>query len=148
MDESPYILVADDDEFDLKRTVTALKHCGFMGTVIPARDGVEALDFLYGRGQYNEYGSRKHVLLLLDLKMPRVDGWEVLRCIRTDEAMGAVTVVIWTSSTRESDMDGCYQLGANAYVVKPSTMEAIKVAVQGIQNLWMSHNMAMPLNRK
>jgi CheY-like chemotaxis protein len=128
------ILLAEDNENDVELTLTALRSNHVVNDVVVVRDGAEALDYLYHRGNFASRGSESPALVLLDLKMPKVDGLEVLRQIKGDAALKTIPVVMLTSSREENDLFQTYDLGVNAYVVKPvefgSFMEAVKVLGQ------------------
>src|ERR1700746_3131279 len=113
------ILLVEDDPKDVELTLTALEEYNLANEVVVARDGQEALDYLYCRGQFSTRPHDNPAVLLLDLKLPKVDGLEVLDQIKSDERLKMIPVVVLTSSREESDMVKSYQLGVNAYVVKP-----------------------------
>src|SRR5579859_7973607 len=113
------ILLAEDNARDVELTLAALEEYNLANEVIVTRDGAEALDYLYSRGQYAGHANGLPVVALLDLKMPKVDGLEVLRQIRNDPALKHMPVVMVTSSREEQDLIHSYELGVNAYVVKP-----------------------------
>lgn len=128
------ILLAEDNENDVELTLTALRSNRVVNDVVVVRDGAEALDYLYRRGAFASRGTESPALILLDLKMPKVDGFEVLRQIKGDAGLKTIPVVMLTSSREENDLFRTYDLGVNAYVVKPvefgSFMEAVKVLGQ------------------
>jgi CheY-like chemotaxis protein len=128
------ILLAEDNENDVELTLTALRTNHVVNDVVVVRDGAEALDYLYRRDNFASRGSENPALILLDLKMPKIDGLEVLRQIKGDAGLKTIPVVVLTSSREESDLFRTYNLGVNAYVVKPvefgSFMEAVKVLGQ------------------
>ncbi|MBI3885801.1 MAG: response regulator [Opitutae bacterium] len=134
------ILVADDDENDRRLTLAALDELGAELEVRTVRDGAELLDYLRREGDFKDRSPGNPALLLLDLNMPRVDGWEVLRTIKSDPALKAIPVVVFTSSSRDRDVERCYQLGANAYVVKPIDFGEFTVTVRNIRVFWTAHN--------
>ena len=113
------ILLVEDNERDVELTLAALAEHNLANEVVTARDGAEALDYLYHRGRFAGHANGLPVVVLLDLKMPKVDGLEVLRHMREDAALRQVPVVMITSSREEQDLLNSYQLGVNAYVVKP-----------------------------
>ena len=114
------ILLVEDNPDDVKLTERALKKSNILNPVVVARDGVEALDYLFGRGIFEGRDRRQlPQIVLLDLKMPKVDGIEVLRAIRADPATKQIPVVILTSSAEEKDIASSYELGVNSYIVKP-----------------------------
>lgn len=138
-----FILVTEDDEQDLHLTIAALAQSDAdpaVPPVVAVRDGAEALDFLYARGEFQQRAPGRPVLLLLDLNMPRIDGWEVLRQLKSDERLRTIPVVVFTSSTRDSDVLHCYELGANAYVVKPADFHEFAEVVRDIRTFWTKRN--------
>lgn len=140
MNKHTLILVVDDDDNDLQMTRETITSRGSDLEVCTARDGAEALDFLHCRERFKDRPVRHPDLLLLDLNMPRIDGWEVLREIKDDPAFKTIPVVVFTSSSRDHDLALCYELGANAYVVKPIDFREFTEAVRGIQSFWTKHN--------
>jgi CheY-like chemotaxis protein len=119
MEELRPILLAEDNAKDVELTLEAMKENNLANRVVVARDGVEALDYLRCEGKFKRRKPGHPAVILLDIKMPRVDGIEVLRHIRKDEALKMIPVVILTSSREEKDLFETYKLGVNAYVVKP-----------------------------
>ncbi|MGD9189259.1 MAG: response regulator [Desulfobacteraceae bacterium] len=113
------ILLVEDDPKDVELTLAALAEHKLGNEVAVARDGVEALDYLHRRGAFEKRPVGNPVVILLDLKMPRMDGVHVLQQIKADEKLRLIPVVILTSSRESQDLETCYQLGINAYVVKP-----------------------------
>jgi CheY-like chemotaxis protein len=113
------ILMVEDDPRDVELTLTALEEYNLANEVVVARDGAEALDYLYCRGRFETRSGENPAVLLLDLKLPKVDGLEVLQQIKSDEKLKMIPVVVLTSSNEEKDMVASYRLGVNAYVVKP-----------------------------
>lgn len=138
------ILLAEDNPNDVELTLTALHSLNLANEICVVRDGAEALDFVFRRGLYADRPDRIPAVVLLDLKMPRVDGLEALRQIRADEKLRALPVVILTSSREESDLVRGYQLGANAYVVKPVDFEAFISAVSQLGVFWALVNEPPP----
>ena len=139
------ILLAEDDENDIELTLAALDEHKLADLVDVARDGVEALDYLYRRGAHAGRESPSPVLLLLDLKMPRLDGLDVLRQVRRDPLLRTMPVVVLTSSREVPDISNCYELGANAYVVKPVKFEDFVKAVSRLGLFWIVINQ-LPLS--
>src|SRR5262249_34131966 len=113
------ILLVEDDAKDVDLTLAALDEFKLANEVVVARDGEEALDYLYCRGDFADRTSENPAVLLLDLKLPKVDGLEVLQQVKADEKLKVIPVVMLTSSREEIDMVTSYRLGVNAYVVKP-----------------------------
>ena len=135
------ILLVEDNPDDELLTLRALKKTGVQNDVVIARDGVEALDYLFARGPYS--GRDPAVmpqLILLDLKLPRVDGLEVLRRLRSEERTRLLPVVILTSSREQRDMLDGYGLGANSYVRKPVSFEQFVKAVELLRSYWLVLN--------
>jgi len=141
MSPRPIILVADDDENDVQMMRAALQPAGAAVEMHAVRDGAEALDYLHGRGAFQQRLPGHPAVLLLDLNMPRVDGWEVLRQVRADAALRQIPVVVFTSSSRDGDVEWCYRLGANAYVVKPIDWRQFAQVVQEIRAFWTGCNL-------
>jgi CheY-like chemotaxis protein len=138
------ILLAEDNANDIELILTALEAAKLANEVIVTRDGQQTMDYLYRRGQYAGRNVTPPALVLLDLKMPRVDGREVLRQIRADPDLRVVPVVVLTSSKEESDLLQTYQLGANAYVVKPVAFDDFLSAVGKIGIFWALLNELPP----
>ncbi len=134
------ILVADDDENDLRMIEMVLNDGDAPPSVHYVRDGAEALDYLHGRSCLGEDDSEMPAFLLLDLHMPRVDGWEVLKQVKSDEKLRCLPVVIFSSSARDSDVRECYELGANAYVVKPIDFAQFQETLGAIKAFWLGCN--------
>jgi CheY-like chemotaxis protein len=138
------ILLAEDNPNDVELVVTALKDARLVNEIIVANDGEQALDCLYRRGPFATRTGPQPAVILLDLKMPKVDGREVLRQIRADPALREIPVVILTSSREESDLLQSYQLGVNAYVVKPVDFEEFTSAVGKLGFFWALLNELPP----
>lgn len=130
------ILLAEDNANDLELTLAALAENRLANGVIVVRDGAEALDYLYRRGAYANRSDGNPVLVLLDLKMPKVDGIEVLRHIKKDDELRRIPVVMLTSSREEQDLLRSYELGVNAYVVKPVAFIEFMDAVRQLGGFW------------
>jgi CheY-like chemotaxis protein len=139
------ILLAEDNPNDVELTLMALAEHNLANEVIVTRDGEEALDYLYRRGQYAMYQNGNPVVVLLDIKMPKVDGLEVLRQIKADPALQTIPVVILTSSREDKDLVESYKLGVNAYVVKPVDFHEFVDAIREIGLFWGIINAAPPL---
>jgi len=148
MKEPGTILYAEDDERDIELTMEALGEHNLANSVKVVRDGEEALDWLYRRGAYEGRVGEDPVLILLDIKMPKVDGLQVLRQIRSDARLKTIPVVMLTSSREERDLLESYQLGVNAYVVKPVEFEKFLEAVKEIGLFWMLLNEPPPRYRR
>jgi CheY-like chemotaxis protein len=142
------ILLVEDDPKDIELTLTALDEYNLANEVMTVRDGVEALDYLYRRGAFAQRSAGNPVVILLDLKMPRLDGVEVLRQLKADDQMHSIPVVILTSSRESRDLEKCYQLGINAYVVKPVRFSEFVEAVKQIGVFWALLNEPPPGSEK
>lgn len=142
--DNPVILLVDDNPDDVELTLDALSTKRLMNKVVVARDGAEALDYLFGESIHTESGQHTlpH-LVLLDLNMPKVGGLEVLRRIRAEESTKTLPVVILTTSQEESDIIDSYNLGANSYIVKPVDFEQFTAAIEQLGLYWLVLN-ALP----
>jgi CheY-like chemotaxis protein len=138
------ILLAEDNANDIELILTAFQDAGLANEIVVTRDGQEAIDFLYSKGAYIDRPSTAPALVLLDLKMPRLDGREVLRVMREDPALRTVPAVILTSSKEEADLLETYRLGANAYVVKPVAFDEFISAVGRLGIFWVTLNELPP----
>jgi two-component system response regulator len=143
-DNKVEILLVEDNPHDAELTIRALKKANLANQLIHLRDGAEALDFLYGKGLYADrnIGNRPKVILL-DIKMPKVDGIEVLRQLKLHEDTRTIPVVIMTSSKEEQDIITSYDLGVNSYVVKPVDFEGFAKAVSELGFYWLITNQAI-----
>ncbi|HEY8536039.1 MAG TPA: response regulator [Vicinamibacterales bacterium] len=138
------ILLVDDSPRDLELAMAALDAHNLANEVVTLRDGAEALDYLYRRGQFADRPPGDPAVVLLDLKMPKVDGIEVLRQIKSDPATRMIPVVVMTSSREEQDLLNSYSLGVNAYVVKPVRFHDFVEAVKQIGAFWAVLNEPPP----
>jgi CheY-like chemotaxis protein len=138
------ILMVEDDPQDVELTLTALEEYKLANEVVVTRDGKEALDYLYCRGEFNSRPSGNPAVIMLDLKLPKVDGLEVLQQIRSDERLKMIPVVVLTSSREETDMMRSYKLGVNAYVVKPVDFHDFVNAVKELGVFWAVINQPPP----
>lgn len=145
MTELKRILLAEDNANDLELTLAALQQHNLANEIVAVRDGAEVLDYLYRRGAYADQPPGPPALVLLDLKMPKMDGLEVLRVVKADPELKMVPVVMLTSSREESDLVRSYQLGVNAYVVKPVDFGEFMEAVRQIGAFWAVVNEVPPL---
>ncbi|MFC4729693.1 response regulator [Coralloluteibacterium thermophilus] len=130
------ILLAEDSPADAEMAIDALREANLVNPITHVEDGVEALDWLFSRGNFADRGSEPPAVVLLDIKMPRMDGLEVLRQMREDERLRKVPVVILSSSREESDLARSWDLGVNAYVVKPVDVDQFFRAVQTLGQFW------------
>jgi CheY-like chemotaxis protein len=138
------ILLVEDDPRDVELTMTALADYNLANEVALARDGQEALDYLYRRNGFSERPVENPAVILLDLKLPKIDGLEVLQRIRADASLKMIPVVVLTSSHEEGDMMRSYQLGVNAYVVKPVDFHEFINAVKELGIFWAVINEPPP----
>ena len=142
---SKTILLVEDNPDDAKLTLRAFKRNNMLNPIVVARDGVEALDFLFARGAYAERaGKAPPTLIILDLKLPKLDGLGVLKAIRGDARTRLIPVVILTSSKEEQDLIQSYSLGANSYVRKPVDFTEFVEAVRLLGIYWLMTNQAPP----
>lgn len=138
------MLLAEDDPNDVELTLTALEEYNLTNEVEVVRDGAEALDYLFRRGNFADRPPGTPAVVLLDIKMPRIEGVEVLRQIRADPNLHMVPVVMLTSSLEERNLVESYRLGANAYVVKPVDFHAFVDAVKQLALFWVVMNEPPP----
>lgn len=138
------ILLVEDNPKDLELTLAALEQAQLANAVVIARDGAEALDYLYGRGQYTGRNTSPPAVVLLDLKLPKVDGLEVLEKIKGDPDFRHTPVVMLTSSREERDLVKSYSLGVNAFVVKPVGFEQFFEAIRDLGMFWAVLNEPPP----
>lgn len=136
MENLKHILLVEDDPKDIELTLAAFSERNLVNDVAVARDGVEALDYLYRRGPFAQRPPGNPAVILLDLKMPRLDGMQVLGQIKADERLRLIPVVVLTSSSEALDLDACYRLGVNAYVVKPVRFTEFVDAVKQTGMFW------------
>jgi CheY-like chemotaxis protein len=138
------ILLAEDNANDVELTMSALRENHVVNEVIVVRDGAEALDYLFKRSQHANRPGANPALILLDLKMPKVDGIEVLRQVKSDPELKTIPVVVLTSSREEQDLVRTYDLGVNAYVVKPVDFHEFVQAVKLLGGFWAVVNEPPP----
>lgn len=138
------ILLAEDSPQDVEMTLEALSQHHLINEIVVVNDGEQALDYFYCRGRFAGRAPGNPVLALLDLKMPKVDGLEVLRTIKQDPALCTTPIVMLTSSREEQDVIRSYRLGTNAYVVKPVDFLAFIEAVKQLGAFWAIHNEPPP----
>jgi CheY-like chemotaxis protein len=142
------ILLAEDDPRDVELTLAALEESNLANKVEVVKDGEEALDYLFRRGKFETRTGGDPILVLLDNKMPKVDGLEVLKAIRADPHLKTIPVVALTSSRETPDLTEFYKQGVNAYVVKPVDFTDFMKAVQRLGVFWAAVNVLPPSNRK
>ena len=140
------ILLAEDNPNDVELTLAAFQENHLLNEVVVTRDGAQTLDFLYRRNSYADRVGGLPALVLLDLKMPKVDGLEVLRIVKSDPALKNIPVVVLTSSRQEQDLLSSYNLGVNAYVVKPVDFREFVDAVKTLGGFWAIVNEPPPTN--
>lgn len=142
------ILLIEDNPKDLELTLLALEKSNLANEVVTLRDGAEALDYLFRRGSYHNRSPGNPAVVLLDLKLPKVDGIQVLEQIKVDPSLQAVPVVMLTTSREEKDLVHSYQLGVNAYVVKPVAFKEFIQAIQELGVFWAVLNEPPPGSMK
>jgi CheY-like chemotaxis protein len=138
------ILIVEDDPNDVELTLTALADYNLANEVVVTRDGQQALDYLYCRGEFNTRPTDNPAVILLDLKLPKVGGLEVLQQIKSDERLKMIPVVVLTSSHEEKDVMRSYSFGVNAYVVKPVDFHEFVNAVKELGIFWAVINEPPP----
>jgi len=135
-----HILLVEDDDNDAELTKNVLNQFGIINKIIRVSDGEEALDYFYRRNNFQGNEDPYPAVVLLDLKMPRVNGIEVLQEIKSNDKLKTIPVIILTSSSEETDLKTCYQLGVNAYVVKPVDIEQFRNAIKELGIFWLLIN--------
>ena len=130
------ILLVEDDLRDLELILIALERTGLANQVIILRDGVEALDFLFRRNEFASRSEGNPAVVLLDLKLPRIDGLGVLEAVRADEQLRHIPIAMLTSSNMEADLSRAYDLGVNSYVVKPVDFDGFMMAISKLGLFW------------
>lgn len=144
-----FILLVEDNPDDEALTLRALKQNRIDNGVVVARDGAEALDYLFGKGKYAERDlNAMPALILLDLKLPKVDGLEVLKQLRADPLTALLPVAILTSSSEEHDLIAGYKLGLNSYILKPVDFDQFTEAVRNLGIYWLAINETPPRGRR
>ena len=144
MPELKPILLVEDNPKDVELTLAALQEARIANDVVVARDGAEALDYLHRRGKFEGAPAVLPIVILLDLKMPKVDGLEVLRAVKGDENLKTIPVVMLTSSREEADLIESYRLGVNGYVVKPVGFANFVEAIRQTGIFWAVVNEPPP----
>lgn len=144
MPELRPILLVEDSPRDLELTLAALEKCQLANEIVIARDGAEAIDYLFARGPYEGRMAGDPTVVLLDLKLPKVDGLEVLEMVKKDDSLRHVPIVMLTSSREEQDLVTSYELGVNAFVVKPVEFNEFFKAIQDLGVFWALLNEPPP----
>ena len=143
-EQNKAILLVEDNDDDVALTLRAFKRSHLMNPVVVVRDGVEALDFLFARGTHEGRGAAPPTLVILDLKLPKLDGLGVLKAMRADHRTALLPTVILTSSKEEQDVIAGYALGANSYVRKPVDFAEFLEAVKVLGIYWLALNQVPP----
>ncbi len=146
--DSKRILLVEDSPQDVELTLAAFKEIHLTNEVFVVHDGAMALDYLYARGEYAGRAGGLPVVVVLDLKLPKIDGAQVLSTLRADPAMRQLPVVILTSSREEQDVARAYENGTNAYVVKPVDFEQFTSAIRELGIFWAVQNVPPLRSRK
>jgi CheY-like chemotaxis protein len=141
------ILLVEDSPKDLELTLGALRKCQLANGIVVARDGEEALDYLYGTGTHSGRSEGDPVVVLLDLKLPKIDGLEVLAKVKSDAGLRHIPIVMLTSSREEQDLVRSYELGVNAFVVKPVEFDKFFKAIEDLGVFWGILNEPPPRSR-
>ena len=145
MNNTAHILLVEDNRMDVELTLDAFQEARLLNTIYVTSTGQEALDYMFGRGQYADRGRYPLPnLILLDLKLPGIDGFEVLRQIKSTPILKRVPVIILTSSKEEGDLALTYEIGANSYIVKPVSFDGFLGVIKQIEGYWISLNVAPP----
>lgn len=142
--KSVEILLVEDNPYEAELAIRGLKKHNFANNLHHIDDGADALDFIFGRGKYANSQADTPKLILLDIKLPRVDGIEILRQIKSNEKTKSIPVVVLTSSKENQDVKACYELGVNSYIVKPVDFDSFAKAVAELGMYWMLLNTAPP----
>ncbi len=143
------VLLVDDNQADVKLTLKAFRILNSARQVSVVRDGEEALEFVFSTGRYSGTpGASSLRLVVLDLKLPKVNGFEVLKAVKADPKTQLIPVVMLTSSNQAQDVHECYRLGANSYIQKPVDYDEFCEAIQQIERYWLLFNQTRPLIRE
>ena len=135
------ILLVEDNSTDAEMTIRALRDSNISNTIQHVEDGAAALDFIYCRGSYANRDAQRHPsLILLDLKLPKLDGFEVLKVLKTDPDKKTIPIVVLTSSSEERDIVDTYQLGVNSYIVKPVDFKQFASSIRELGMYWLVLN--------
>ena len=148
MNDLKPILLVEDSPKDIELTLAALEQCQLANAVVVARDGAEALDYLRNEGKFSGDNAGAPAVVLLDLKLPKVDGLEVLEKVKSDAMRRQIPMVMLTSSREERDLVRSYELGVNAFVVKPVDFNAFFEAIQDLGMFWAILNEPPPGGRR
>ncbi len=139
--EEVEILIVEDNMEDAEMTIRALRKSNILNKIVHLPDGAEVIDYIFGKGKFNGRDtSIKPRVILLDLKMPKVDGIEVLKIIKGDEVLKKIPVVVLTSSKENPDIEKCYSLGVNSYIVKPVDFDSFGKVISELGLYWMLLN--------
>lgn len=145
MDRVAHILLVEDNRMDVELTLDAFKEARLLNTIYVSPNGQDALDYLFGRGKYaDRIAYPIPNLVLLDLKLPGIDGFEVLRQVKSAPILRRLPVIILTSSKEEGDRALTYDIGANSYIVKPVSFNGFLDVIKQIEGYWISLNVAPP----
>jgi CheY-like chemotaxis protein len=144
MTELKRILLVEDSAYDVELILTALSENALANEVVVVRDGEEALDYIYRRGLFRLRLEGNPIVVLLDLKLPKIDGLEVLSALKSDPIFRLIPVVVLTSSREEPDLVRCYELGTNAYVVKPINFHEFVEVIKQVGLFWAVVNQPPP----
>ena len=137
------VLLVEDNESDATMTIRALKKNNLANKLLHVKDGAQAVDFLFGQGEFeNRNTDQKPKVILLDLKMPKLNGIEVLRIIKNDDRTRNIPVVVLTSSKEDPDIKECYDIGVNSYIVKPVVFDDFQNAISNLGLYWLIVNHA------
>ena len=142
--EGKVILLVEDNRRDEALTLRALKKSNIAADIVVVRDGVEALDYLFSTGSYAATATVLPQMILLDLKLPKLDGLQLLKQVRADARKKRLPVVIFTSSNEETDLINCYDFGANSYIRKPVAFEQYQEATGQLASYWLLLNQSPP----
>jgi CheY-like chemotaxis protein len=145
MDKLAHLLLVEDNHMDVELTLDAFREARFLNAIHVSSNGKDALDYVFGRGKYvDRQAYPRPSLVLLDLKLPGIDGFEVLRQIKATPILKRLPVIILTSSKEEGDRALSYDIGANSYLVKPISFDGFLGIVRKIEGYWLSLNVAPP----
>src|SRR5579859_662273 len=143
--QAAHILLVEDDPADAELTTRSLQHYEKNLRIVVARDGAEALDYLFCRGKFAARNGREHPsVVMLDLKLPRVSGHDVLKAIKEDGRTRCIPVIVMTSSNHEEDLRECYQRGANSFIQKPMSLSLFQESVKQVGSYWLGVNLPPP----